>query len=163
MLGRVFLGYKTRTMLEAEFMQAMVTEIVRHVKPTFCNKWPKGRYRNVRRPEVLKVAKKKGLKLAVVSSTVSSRALPLLKNAGLLAYFDVKIFGDEVMKHKPLPDPYLTALEIRCPWVSSYRWGSFTGALSATQASLKVFLVPDCSLISLFRCRTSTAQSFRHR
>ena len=144
---------QTRTMLEAEFGAAMVTEI-REARETYVlQQMTEGKISvKAGAPEVLKVAKKKGLKRAVVSSTVSSRALPLLENAGLLAYFDVKIFGDEVMKHKPLPDPYLTALsklgvhEFQAIAVED----SFTGALSATQASLKVFLVPDCSFDKVF-------------
>ncbi len=144
---------QTRKILEAAFGAARVAEI-REVRETYIlQQMTEGQIPvKAGALEVLQVAKKKGLKLAVVSSTVSSRGLPLLENAGLLTYFDVKIFGDEVMKHKPLPDPYLTALsklgvhEFQAIAVED----SLPGALSATQAGLKVFLVPDCSFDKVF-------------
>jgi beta-phosphoglucomutase len=144
---------QTRKILEAAFGAAKVAEI-REVRETYIlQQMTEGQIPvKAGALEVLQVAKKKGLKLAVVSSTVSSRGLPLLENAGLLTYFDVKIFGDEVMKHKPLPDPYLTALsklgvhEFQAIAVED----SLPGALSATQAGLKVFLVPDCSFDKVF-------------
>ncbi|GHU38361.1 haloacid dehalogenase [Bacilli bacterium] len=144
---------QTRTMLEAAFGAAMVTEI-REARETYIlQQMTEGQIAvKAGAPEVLKAAKKKGLKLAVVSSTVSSRALPLLENAGLLTYFDVKVFGDEVMKHKPLPDPYLVALaklgvqDFQAIAVED----SLTGALSATNAGLKVFVVPDKSFDKTF-------------
>ncbi len=144
---------QTRKILEAAFGAARVAEI-REVRETYIlQQMTEGQIPvKAGALEVLQVAKKKGLKLAVVSSTVSSRGLPLLENAGLLTYFDVKIFGDEVIKHKPLPDPYLTALsklgvhEFQAIAVED----SLPGALSATQAGLKVFLVPDCSFDKVF-------------
>ena len=144
---------QTRKILEAAFGAARVAEI-REVRETYIlQQMTEGQIPvKAGALEVLQVAKKKGLKLAVVSSTVSSRGLPLLENAGLLTCFDVKIFGDEVMKHKPLPDPYLTALsklgvhEFQAIAVED----SLPGALSATQAGLKVFLVPDCSFDKVF-------------
>lgn len=100
----------------------------------------------------LSLAKKKGLKLAVVSSTVSTRALPLLENAGILDYFDIQIFGDAILQHKPLPDPYLAAIAgsgLQSNQIIAVE-DSFTGALSATRAGLPVFLVPDKSFEKRF-------------
>lgn len=76
-LGPGLSWLQTRTMLEAEFGAAMVTEI-REARETYVLQMTEGKISvKAGAPEVLKVAKKKGLKLAVVSSTVSSRALPL--------------------------------------------------------------------------------------
>jgi HAD superfamily hydrolase (TIGR01509 family) len=102
--------------------------------------------------DMLSLAKEKGLKLAVVSSTVSTRALPLLENAGILNYFDIKVFGDAILQHKPLPDPYLAALAqsgLSATQVLAVE-DSLTGALSATRAGLPVFLVPDKSFDKTF-------------
>lgn len=144
---------QTRKLLAADLGDAMVSKI-RQARETYilsqmtADKIPikSGAH------AVLQAAKKKGLKLAVVSSTVSSRAIPLLENADLLTYFDVHVFGDEVMAHKPLPDPYLAALaklgveDSQALAVED----SFTGALSATKAGLMVFLVPDKSFNAQF-------------
>ncbi|GAB2021752.1 HAD family phosphatase [Pseudolactococcus yaeyamensis] len=144
---------QTRAILEASFGAAMVTEI-REARETYILQQMTDGKIPIKSgaSEVLQAAKKKGLQLAVVSSTVSSRALPLLENAGLLTYFDVQVFGDEVMKHKPLPDPYLVAL--RKLGVQDFQAiaveDSLTGALSATNAGLKVFVVPDKSFDRTF-------------
>ena len=144
---------QTRKLLAADLGDAMVSKI-RKARETYilsqmtADKIPikSGAH------AVLQAAKKKGLKLAVVSSTVSSRAIPLLENADLLTYFDVHVFGDEVMAHKPLPDPYLAALA-KLGVEDSLALAvedSFTGALSATKAGLTVFLVPDKSFNAQF-------------
>ncbi|PCS06536.1 HAD-superfamily hydrolase [Lactococcus piscium] len=144
---------QTRKLLAADLGDAMVSDI-RQARETYilsqmtADKIPikSGAH------AVLQVAKKKGLKLAVVSSTVSSRAIPLLENADLLTYFDVHVFGDEVMAHKPLPDPYLAALAklgVEASQALAVE-DSFTGALSATKAGLSVFLVPDKSFNAKF-------------
>jgi HAD superfamily hydrolase (TIGR01509 family) len=97
--------------------------------------------------EILALAHQKGIKLALVTSTVSRRAIALLEKAGILSYFDVKIFGDKILQHKPLPQPYLAGLSelaLQNDQVLAVE-DSFTGALSATRADLSVFLVPDKS------------------
>lgn len=144
---------QTRKLLAADLGDAMVSKI-RQARETYilsqmtADKIPikSGAH------AVLQAAKRKGLKLAVVSSTVSSRAIPLLENSDLLTYFDVHVFGDEVMAHKPLPDPYLAALAklgVEASQALAVE-DSFTGALSATKAGLTVFLVPDKSFNAQF-------------
>ena len=51
------------------------------------------------------------LYLGVVSSSTSREVEPTLKKADILNHFDVLVFGDQVIHHKPNPEPYLKALE----------------------------------------------------
>lgn len=53
-----------------------------------------------------------GVKLALVSTTVSRCILTALNRLGLLPYFDVIVCGDMVPRCKPHPDPYLVALDL---------------------------------------------------
>ena len=59
-------------------------------------------------------------KLAVVSSSGSAEIEPLLAAGNLRHYFDAAVYGDDVERHKPAPEPYLLAasrLGIRVPLV----------------------------------------------
>ena len=48
--------------------------------------------------------------LAVVSSSITSEIEPLLIKTAIRDHLDVLICGDHVNRHKPDPEPYLTAL-----------------------------------------------------
>jgi HAD superfamily hydrolase (TIGR01509 family) len=50
-------------------------------------------------------------KTAVVTSSARSEVEPVLAKAGLLPYLDTAVYGDEVDRHKPSPDPYLLAAQ----------------------------------------------------
>ncbi|WP_203790128.1 HAD family hydrolase [Paractinoplanes rishiriensis] len=52
-----------------------------------------------------------GLRLAVASSSASGHVSSMLRQAGLLARFEVLATGDEVAAHKPDPAVYLLALQ----------------------------------------------------
>lgn len=48
-------------------------------------------------------------RLAVVTSSGRSEVEPLLERAGILACWSAMVFGEDVERHKPAPDPYLLA------------------------------------------------------
>jgi beta-phosphoglucomutase len=48
-------------------------------------------------------------KLAIVTSSVRSEIEPILTAAGLVSIFHTVVYGDDVERHKPEPDPYLLA------------------------------------------------------
>lgn len=71
-------------------------------------------------PERLRIAKETvesilqlstDLRLMVVTSSKAIDVEPTLQASGLAARFEGRVFGDEVRKHKPDPEPYLLALE----------------------------------------------------
>jgi len=53
----------------------------------------------------------RGMKLAVVTSSRRSEVEPILLKAGILNCMTACVFGDETQNHKPLPEPYLKAVE----------------------------------------------------
>jgi HAD superfamily hydrolase (TIGR01509 family) len=50
-------------------------------------------------------------KLAVVTSSGRREVEPILDASGLLPWLDACVYGEEVQRHKPAPDPYLMALD----------------------------------------------------
>jgi beta-phosphoglucomutase len=50
--------------------------------------------------------------LAVVTSSVRGEVEPLLEKAGLAPYLKAAVYGGEVKRLKPAPDPYLRAAEL---------------------------------------------------
>jgi imidazole glycerol phosphate synthase glutamine amidotransferase subunit len=61
--------------------------------------------------ETLTELRNKGIKLGVITNTFRPLAKKLLRDAGLLDFFDVVIGGDDVKKGKPEPDGILMACE----------------------------------------------------
>jgi HAD superfamily hydrolase (TIGR01509 family) len=53
----------------------------------------------------------KSYRMAVVSSSFRTEILPPIERAGLLAYFETLVFGNDVQNLKPAPDPYRLAVE----------------------------------------------------
>jgi HAD superfamily hydrolase (TIGR01509 family) len=51
----------------------------------------------------------KGCRLGLVTSSMKSDVEPVLRAAGVLSCFDGAVFGDDVERRKPWPDPYLLA------------------------------------------------------
>ena len=51
----------------------------------------------------------KGFKLAVVTSSGRLEVEPVLERAGILQSLQTVVFGDDVTRHKPDPEPYLLA------------------------------------------------------
>ncbi|HHX28327.1 MAG TPA: HAD-IA family hydrolase [Firmicutes bacterium] len=62
--------------------------------------------------ETLAELRRGGLKLAVVTSKRRHSALYGMEIAGLLGYFDAKVFYEDTARHKPDPDPILKALDL---------------------------------------------------
>ncbi len=51
-------------------------------------------------------------KLGLVTSSDRSEIEPILRLAGIYESFHALVFGDDVLRHKPLPDPYLRISEL---------------------------------------------------
>jgi len=61
--------------------------------------------------KALEFVKKKGLKLALATSTPQKEAIERLEKLKLKDFFDVMVFGDQVKRGKPDPEIYLVTLE----------------------------------------------------
>lgn len=97
--------------------------------------------------------------LAVVTSSGQSEIEPILLKAGIRDRFRVAVFGGDVKRHKPAPDPYLLALEklgIRNALVLE---DSDAGEASAKAAGLDVLRIPISSeMPGLLRARLRQAR-----
>lgn len=62
-------------------------------------------------PELIGSAKARGMKIALATSSPRYFAEHVLKNVGLLAYFDALITSDDIRKGKPDPEIYRKAAE----------------------------------------------------
>ena len=95
--------------------------------------------------DVLRELSALGVPLAVATSTRNPKARLRLERAGLLAYFETVVAGDEVPCGKPAPDIYLEAirrlgLDARQSFALE---DSPPGVRAAHAAGLKVIMVPD--------------------
>lgn len=104
--------------------------------------------------ELLSYLKETGFKIALASSTRTQVVSDQLNAAGLLAYFDVVIGGDQVQRSKPEPDIFLkAAYELGVPLkdgnqhTSDYAIyvieDSFNGIRAAHAAGMIPIMVPD--------------------
>lgn len=57
------------------------------------------------------LAELRDYRLAVVTSSGQGEVEPILQQAGVLDRFHTRIYGGDVKRHKPAPDPYLLAIE----------------------------------------------------
>lgn len=99
--------------------------------------------------EILMWAKEKGYRLVIASSGKKARAKKIVELLGLMPFFEYCVFGDDVKRNKPYPDPYLKALQYLD--LSSKNQAiavedSLVGALAATRAGLDVVVIPDQSI-----------------
>jgi pyrophosphatase PpaX len=62
-------------------------------------------------PEVLDVLKKKGLKMAIVTTRSRKELLRIMKMLSIKSYFSAAVSRDDVKTGKPSPDPVLFALK----------------------------------------------------
>jgi beta-phosphoglucomutase len=86
-------------------------------------------------------------KLAVVSSSACVEIEPLLVAGGLRHYFGTIVGGEDVVNHKPAPDPYLLAarrIEIRTALVVE---DSAAGIASGRAAGFEVLAVKHPSVV----------------
>lgn len=95
--------------------------------------------------EILPYLKKKGIKIALATSSPYERAQEHLGMAGLFEYFDQCVCGGMVKNSKPQPDIYLLASEklglkpCECIAVED----SPNGVKSAVNAGCKTVMIPD--------------------
>lgn len=95
--------------------------------------------------EILPYLKKKGIKIALATSSPYERAEEHLGMAGLFKYFDQCVCGGMVKNSKPQPDIYLLASEklglkpCECIAVED----SPNGVKSAVNAGCKTVMIPD--------------------
>lgn len=59
--------------------------------------------------ELLEYAKKKGMRIALATSSRREYSVKILTDAGIMKYFDGCVFGDMVERAKPDPEIYLKA------------------------------------------------------
>ena len=100
--------------------------------------------------ETLTWAKDHGLRLAIASSGKKARAQKIVTLLGLMPFFESCVFGDDVEKNKPNPDPYLKALDNMKLANEKDKVvaveDSLVGATAATKAGLEVIVIPDASV-----------------
>lgn len=95
--------------------------------------------------KLLEYIKKRGLKIALATSTENKRAIYYLTKANVLHYFNKILCGDMVEKGKPDPDIYLKAVASlglkaeECIVLED----SPNGSLAAHRANCPVIMVPD--------------------
>tara|TARA_Y100000588_G_C14190466_1_gene897787 strand:- start:856 stop:1515 length:660 start_codon:yes stop_codon:yes gene_type:complete len=95
--------------------------------------------------EVLKFFKKINLQIAVATSADTDYASSLLKEAGIIKYFDCVIGGDQVKHPKPFPDIYRKAaslLRVKTKYCIAFE-DSSPGVKSAHHAGCKTVQIPD--------------------
>ena len=94
---------------------------------------------------LLEFARRRGLRCAVATSTNRDRAEDLIRRAGVRAYFDAVICGEDVEQGKPAPDIFCLAAETlgHAPEACAGIEDSRNGILAARRAGLFTILVPD--------------------
>lgn len=95
--------------------------------------------------EIFRWLKERGVKVALASSTRTARLTEELTDAGLIAYFDVIVGGDQVTKSKPEPDIFLHAAELleAEPASCFVIEDSYNGIRAAAAAGMRPVMVPD--------------------
>ena len=95
--------------------------------------------------ELLKYLKANNYKTMVATSSERERVDVILKNGGLISYFDDVICGDEVTQSKPNPEIFLTAckkLKVD-PSEALVLEDSEHGIMAAYNANIDVICIPD--------------------
>lgn len=95
--------------------------------------------------ELLNYLKEQGIKMAVASSTMSSRVLENLKEIHVEQYFDCIIGGDMITHGKPAPDIFLKALDLLkvSHDEAVVLEDSKNGILASYYAAIPVICIPD--------------------
>lgn len=95
--------------------------------------------------ETLGTLEKRGIKLAVATSTDRNRAENKLVRTGLMNFFDEIVYGDDIENGKPFPDIYLKACEKLgvSPNEAVAVEDSINGIISASDAGLFPVMVVD--------------------
>lgn len=95
--------------------------------------------------ELLSYLKKKDYKILLASSSSMERAMGVLSQHGISAFFDHMIFGTEVKRGKPYPDIFLKACERakEPPENCLVLEDSEAGIQAACSAGIDVICIPD--------------------
>ncbi len=95
--------------------------------------------------ELLLALRRRGIPLALASSTESGVVRQELDEAGLLACFDAVVGGDQVRRSKPDPEIFLRAAESLGaePRACFVVEDSFNGVRAARAAGMRPLMVPD--------------------
>lgn len=96
---------------------------------------------------VAMLARLANLQLAVVTSSNRLEVEPLLRQANLLSVLNTVVYGNDVKRYKPCPDPYLLAVERLhvAPSESVVFEDSAAGIQSGKAAGCRVVEVKECS------------------
>ena len=98
--------------------------------------------------ELVDIASASDTKVAIVSSGAQAWVTHHLDRLGLLPELELVVSGDDVLRHKPHPEPYSTALaraKADPARVVAFE-DSLVGLSSATAAGLRCFLVGDFTI-----------------
>lgn len=112
--------------------------------------------------ELLDDLRARGVKVGLVSMTVSRCILTALARLGILGRFDAIVCGDMVENRKPAPDPYLRAMELlgvrpsACVAVED----SPTGIASAKAAGCYVIAYTGCDIVQDVSAADEVINSF---
>ena len=95
--------------------------------------------------EILQALRRRGIPLALASSTDSGVVRQELDEAGLLDFFDAVVGGDQVSRSKPDPEIFLRAAERLGaePEACFVVEDSFNGIRAALAAGMRPLMVPD--------------------
>ena len=95
--------------------------------------------------EILAFFQGRGTKIAVASSSGRGMILDNLRRAGIEAYFDVIVSGDEVTRGKPEPDIFLLAAQkLGCAPEDCYVFeDGINGARAGIAAGCATIMIPD--------------------
>lgn len=90
-------------------------------------------------------AKRKGLQIALATSSTREWVVNHLTNLNLLSYFDYLITQDDVDRIKPAPDLFLKAIEVLeiQPTEGLVFEDSLNGLIAAQKAQLKTIIIPN--------------------
>jgi HAD superfamily hydrolase (TIGR01509 family) len=95
--------------------------------------------------QTLKAVKNSGLKMALVTGSATSEAMPILKGLGFYELFDTLVTKDDVINPKPAGDPYLLALKqinVKSENAIAVE-DTFTGVSAANNANLRVVAIAN--------------------
>ena len=98
--------------------------------------------------ELLEYLKERGIQTAVASSTRTAVVEAEIRDAGLLAFFDRIVGGDQVTHSKPDPEIFIKAAAVldAAPKDCYVIEDSFNGIRAAHTAGMHPFMVPDMLL-----------------
>lgn len=99
-----------------------------------------------------------GYKLAVVTSSGQKEVEPILRNAGLLDFFETVVYGGDVKRLKPAPDPYRLGVERLGVKKALAVEDSAAGIASATAAGLDV-----CRVVKQSEMTSEVRKHLSHR